>query len=743
MSFFRPLIFVFLLLVRPALALDDLLPPEHVFKPSAQALSLDKVEISWQIADGYSLYRNNMRFESKTAGLELGEAVFPEGELRHDEFLGDSVHFHHELKVTLPIINVQRLKSAQIAVRYQGCSDEKGICYPPQTAVLTVTLNALPEPASNPLADLVKKIPSLNLTGQDELLPPEQAFEFSAFVKTANTLYVNWEIAPNYYLYREKIKLELLNANGTQLGTYSVPNGIPKHDEAFGSVEIFYDALNFDVPLQRASNAAQTVILRASYQGCAERGVCYPPMNKEIELTLPVTQQVQALPNTPVQTEASKPLSEQDAIVRSLRQDSVLMTLLSFLGFGLLLSLTPCIFPMIPILSGIIIGHDHSVSTRRAFLLSLSYVLASALTYTLFGVLAALFGENLQSDLQQPWVISLFSLIFVVLSLSMFGFYELELPNTLKDRLNKSSFRYQNGSLWGAAIMGALSTLIVGPCVAAPLAGALIYIGQTGNTMLGGSALFMMGLGMGFPLLLLGASAGRLLPRAGSWMVATKAVFGVIMLAVAVWMLSRILPATLTLLLWAMLLIVPSIYLRALDALPTEPSGWQKLQKGIGVLMLAYGIVLLIGVGMGNGNPLQPLQGLHATSNTANATTEELHFERVNSLAALSARLTQAAEQHKVVMLDFYADWCISCKEMATYTFTDARVQHALSKVVLLQADVTANNDDDKALLAKFQLIGPPAILFFDDHQQEKTQQRVIGYQDAETFLQTLQHISP
>jgi thiol:disulfide interchange protein DsbD len=356
-----------------------------------------------------------------------------------------------------------------------------------------------------------------------------------------------------------------------------------------------------------------------------------------------------------------------------------------------------------------------------------------------FGVLAALFGSNLQTTFQQPWIVGLFSAIFVLLSLSMFGFYELELPNSLKTKLHNSSEKHRDGSLWGAAIMGALSSLIVGPCVAAPLAGALIFIGQSGNAVLGGSALFAMGMGMGVPLLLLGASAGKLLPKAGTWLYSTKAVFGVIMLAVAVWMLSRILPPSITILLWAMLLILPAIYLSAIDPLPDNSSGWRKLWKGLGLMMLAYGLLLLIGFSMGNNNPLKPLQGIGVS--TAQASEQGLVFERVASLAALKARIQQASANHQPVMLDFYADWCISCKEMEAYTFTDPKVKQALAGFVLLQVDVTQDSDDDKALLAKFNLIGPPAILFFDASQLEKMAHRVIGYQNTETFINTLQRV--
>ena len=592
-------------------------------------------------------------------------------------------------------------------MQYQGCAD-RGICYPPQKTTFDLKL---PTPAAkvDPVKQLIKGAQNLKFNlFEDDLLQPDQAFEFFASVKDDHTLHVNWHIADGYYLYREKIQFELLNADGVKLGTYDIPRGAPKQDEAFGQVETFHDKLDFDLPVIRSNQSAQTITLQAKYQGCADRGVCYPPMSKKIDLALPIAQQP-----------AAPELSEQDQIVQSLHKDSFAVTLLSFFGFGLLLSLTPCIFPMIPILSGIIVGHGNRITTSRAFLLSLSYVVASALTYTVFGILAALFGSNLQTAFQQPWIIGLFSAVFVALSLSMFGFYHLELPKSLQVKLHNSSEIHRDGSLWGAAIMGSLSSLIVGPCVAAPLAGALIYIGQTGDAVLGGSALFALGLGMGVPLLLLGASAGKLLPKAGDWLNSTKAVFGVIMLAVAVWMLSRILPGNVIMMLWAMLLIFPAIYLSAVDPLPENSSGWRKLWKGLGLMMLAYGLLLLIGFSLGNSNPLKPLQGLGVS--TAQAAEPGIVFERVASIAALEARIKQANANHQPVMLDFYADWCISCKEMETYTFADPRVKQALKGYALLQVDVTNNSDDDKALLTKFNLIGPPAILFFGLDHQEKT----------------------
>ena len=726
MPFFHLIFICLMLLTQPAYALtnDELLSPDLAFKISAKAVSADQLEITWDIADGYYLYRDKMKFISKTVVISSVTPNFPEGKTKYDENFGDMVVYHN--KLTIPVsLSPSGVSSIQLLVQYQGCAD-RGVCYPPQKKTFDL---ALPIATTSP-AEQVDALFKPKTT-QADLLPAEQAFRFFVVVNDTGALKVTWEIAPGYYLYREKIRLELNSLAGSRLGDYTIPKGTAIHDEAFGQVEIFHEQLSFELPVLRTQATAQTVTLLANFQGCADRGVCYPPMSQKIELKLPAA---------PINNAVITPkLSEQDQIVSSLKQESLAMTLLSFFGFGLLLSLTPCIFPMIPILSGIIVGHGNHITTSRAFLLSLSYVIASAFTYTGFGILAALFGSNLQATFQQPWIIGLFSSLFVLLSLSMFGFYELEIPNSLKTKLHNSSVRHRDGSLWGAAIMGALSSLIVGPCVAAPLAGALIYIGQTGNAVLGGSALFAMGMGMGMPLLLLGASAGKLLPKAGSWLYATKAVFGVIMLAVAVWMLSRILPATIIMLLWSMLLIMPAIYLKAIDPLPEQCSGLQKLWKGIGLMMLTYGLLLLIGFSMGNYNPLKPLQGLGIKK--AQALEQGLNFKRVASLAALETEIQQASAKHQSVMLDFYADLCISCKEMEAYTFTDAKVKQALADVVVLQADVTNNNADDLALLAKFNLIGPPAILFFGADGKESSQHRVIGFQDAETFTQTVQQV--
>lgn len=712
---------------------EDLLRPEQAFKVSAHAVSDNEIIVTFDIAEDYYLYRNKMEFVSQNPEIKLGEAALPAGKAKHDEFFGEVFIYRNVIKIPVPVTNNNNSGFFQLLVKHQGCAD-LGICYPPQKTILQV---ALPKPATTSKLDPIQQLiqPSqgigLGVFADEELLPADQAFQFSPSIIDGNTLNLSWHIAEGYYLYREKFQVEIVKPTDIKPGDYTIPRGIPEHDEAFGSVEIFYNEVDFQLPLLRTDTKPQSITLLVKYQGCAVRGVCYPPMQKTVDFQLPAVQQILSSGAT-----TQPPLSEQDQIVNALHQDTLWLTLLSFLGFGLLLSFTPCIFPMIPILSGIIVGQGKEITTGKAFLLSLCFVLASALTYTVLGILAALFGNNLQATFQQPWIIILFSVIFVLLAFSMFGFYNLEIPKSLQAKLHNSSDKHRDGSFIGASIMGALSALIVGPCVAAPLAGALIYIGQTGDAVLGGTALFAMGFGMGIPLLIMGASAGKLLPKAGNWLNSTKAVFGVIMLAVAVWMLDRILPASVMMLLWAMLLIIPSIYLYAIDALPVNASGWQKLLKGFGVMVLSYGIILLIGFGIGNTNPLKPLSGFGIMTK---GSEQRLAFKKVTSLADLDANLQLAGNNQQWVMLDFYADWCISCKEMEAYTFTDATVINRLSKVILLKADVTANSEADQALLKRFKLIGPPGIIFFDPTLKERDEMRIIGYQNAEKFISQLE----
>jgi thiol:disulfide interchange protein DsbD len=729
------------LLILPLLGLateEDLLPPDEAFSFTARALDADTLRAEWSVADGYYLYRSKLRFTTETAGVELGEPAFPAGKKKQDEFFGEVEIYRGKVRVDVPLQRDDaKVRELTLVAHSQGCADV-GVCYPPHRQTVTLKLPATTA-GTTPVLPAMKSAPVTSLlpsfgAQEDEVLDPDVAFRLSADALDGNTLLARWEIAPKHYLYRDKFSFQLTDADGVALGDPTIPAGEEKDDEFFGRIQVFHDGVEVQVPVVREKAAAQRLQLVVGYQGCAEAGICYPPQKKTFTLNLPAGTVGGVTPVATAATAATapaaaEPLSEQDSLAASLASGNTAMTVLTFFGLGLLLAFTPCVFPMIPILSSIIVGQGASITTRRAFTLSLVYVLAMALTYTVAGVIAGLFGANLQATFQNPWILGSFAAVFVALALSMFGFFELQLPSRLQSRITEISNRQQGGNLTGVAVMGLLSALIVGPCVAPPLMGALIYIGQTGDAVLGGAALFALSLGMGAPLLAVGVSAGKFLPRAGGWMDTVKAVFGVLMLAVAVWMLERILPAAVVMVLWALLFIVPAVYMGALDPIAGK-GGWQKLWKGLGVVLLVYGALLLIGTASGGRDPLAPLEHLRFAGGTAEQ--PHLQFRTIKTSADLDREL--AAAGGRPVMLDFYADWCVSCKEFEKYTFSDPAVISSLQGALLLQADVTANDDADQALLKRFGLIGPPAILFFDTAGAERKNYRVVGFMKPEQF---------
>ena len=726
---------------------DELLPADQAFAFESSMAGGDRIRAVWTIADGYYLYRNKFRFATDAEGIRFGNPTFPAGKIKKDEFFGEVETYRKQVAIEIPVIREPgAATNFELKVTSQGCADI-GVCYPPHTQLASLDLPNETPTAKKPggalqaLSDLGTGFGFGN--AEDELLPPDQAFQLDVEVSNANTLTASWNIAEGYYLYRHKFGFEIEPTAGVTLAPEQMPEGERKTDEFFGDIQVYHQEALATIPVQRTGSAATPIALTVKYQGCAERGVCYPPISKTLNLLLPAASAATvASPDSTLRPPTQVLLSEQDAIAKRLTEGNLLATLLAFFGFGLLLAFTPCVFPMIPILSSIIVGQGEKITARRGFILSLVYVIAMALTYTVAGVFAGVFGENLQAAFQNPWILSAFAAVFVLLSLSMFGFYDLQMPAFIQSKLTDVSNRQKGGSLTGVAVMGFLSALIVGPCVAAPLAGALIYIGQTGDAVLGGLALFALSLGMGAPLIAIGTGAGKLLPTVGPWMDKIKAVFGVMLLAVAIWMLERILPGQVTLTLWAMLLILSSVYLRALDGLAVEATGWSRLGKGIGVMSLVYGVLLLIGAASGAQDPLQPLQNVFAAQSSGTALHgqhAELPFKRIKTVEDLDSQLAAATRQGLPVMVDFYADWCTSCKEMEKYTFARPEVQQALAGMLLLQADVTANDDADKALLKRFRLIGPPSILFFDASGKERKELNLVGYKPADEFVQHVQ----
>jgi thiol:disulfide interchange protein DsbD len=584
----------------------------------------------------------------------------------------------------------------------------------------------------------------------DDYLEPEVAFVFSAKMEDPQTVAVSYVIADGYYMYRERFHFETA---GAKLGQAVMPTGKVKFDETFQKdVETYRHTITIKLPV--AAGGAFT--LKATGQGCADKGLCYAPMTTEVNLSptggglmaavaaakgaLAVNRSAPQAPpaaaspldkiGTP--TPATRPLtsappSEMGKIESSLKSGRLLLILPLFFLLGLGLSFTPCVLPLVPILSFIIVGEGVKVKRSRAFLLSATYALGMAIVYTALGVAAGLVGEGLSATLQNPWVLGGFALLMAALSLSMFGVYQLQVPSALQSRLTQVSEKQAAGKLLGVFAMGAISALIVGPCVAAPLAGALVYISQTRDVLVGGGALFAMAVGMSVPLLLVGISAGALLPRAGAWMESVKRFFGVLMLAMAWWMVAPVMPAWVQMLGWATLGAGYGAYLLR------AKGGW--VATAFGLAFAALGLVQLAGVASGGRDASAPLAHL------GSKTEQKIVFTRIKTLSDLDAAL--AGAKGRPTLVDFYADWCVSCKEMEKFTFSEPKVQTQMNQMLLLQVDVTANDGAGKEMLKRFGLFGPPGIIFFDPQGREIQGGRVIGYQNSETFLQSLKLQSP
>jgi len=756
---------------------QEFLKPDQAFVISASSDDGKSVRVNWQIAEGYYLYQSKFRFLSDSAGVALGDPDLPAALTKQDPIFGEVEIYRDQVSIDVPLTAVPgHTEMLTLKARSQGCADD-GICYPPHTQTVLVALSPTADspppvdPAAverieadgsapqtmdtadplaaleeDPLAELAELGADLGLGDGDDILSPEAAFRVSANGSDGNRLQVQWNIAEGTYLYQDKIKLEL-DADGIQLGAFELPapdikKDSIKPDGSIGDVAVYHDRIDLDVPLLRTNTAASEVVLTARYQGCADRGICYPPQKTDFRLELPAASGAvtiaAASPQITTVADGTTPIqSEHDQIAGLLADGELLLIVASFFGIGLLLAFTPCVFPMIPILSGIIAGHGRNITTRKAFGLSLVYVLAMAATYTLAGILVGMFSVNLSTTLQQPgWLIA-FAAIFIALALSMFGFYELQLPSALQSRLTEMSNRQEGGHYTGVAIMGLLSALIVGPCLAPPLAGALIFISQSGDAVLGGAALFAMGMGMGVPLLLIGASAGKMLPRAGAWMDAVKGVFGVLMLGVALTMLERLVPTYVSemiiLLAWGLLLIGSGIYMGALEPLREGSSGWHKLWKGLGLAAVIYGAAFLTGAALGGKDTIQPLRGVFG-GGVGGAQAAHTTFKKIKTIDDLQRELAAAAAANRAVMLDFYADWCTYCKQMERETFSDPRVAGLMEQMVLLQADVTRQDDADKALQTHIGIPAPPAMIFWGPDGTEYRHLRLLGFKGPAEF---------
>jgi thiol:disulfide interchange protein DsbD len=624
-------------------------------------------------------------------------------------------------------------------------------------------------------------LPGWARPAEASFLDADQAFVLSPSRLDSRSIELRYDIAPGYHLYRDRFSFEVEPQGRFQLP--QLPPGQKEFDPNFDkSMAVYRGLLRLRLTMapvleaparaelpSSAEGADQPIVVSVTSQGCADQGLCYPPQTQRLRVVLhdgalmavsvdrpgstatglqdaseaQGARVAQGTPTASADTGAAQG-GEWARIQSALKSGNLFLIAAVFAAAGLLLSFTPCMLPMVPILSSIIVGQGGPVSRLRGFGLAAAYSLGMACVYTVFGVVAGLLGEGLAAALQNPWVLGAFALLLVGLSLSMFGLYQLQMPGFLQSRVAEASGRLRGGRFVGVFVMGGLSALIVGPCVAAPLAGALVYISQTRDVLIGGVALFALACGMSAPLLLVGLSAGTLLPRAGPWMEGVKQAFGFILLAVAIWLVAPVMPAWIVMAAVGTLLLLTAVYLRAFDRLPDAAGGWPRFFKGVGVLMALVGSAQFVGVLSGGRDPFQPLacvvsraspvnQALADATDAAQGTAGS--FRRVRSLAQLDAVLKEAG---KPVMLDFYADWCSSCQEYERFTFADPQVRRKLGDFVLLRADVTANSDEDKALMRRFHLFGPPGIVFFDSKGQERPQARVMGYQASGQFLGSL-----
>jgi len=701
---------------------EDILRPEQAFPYTLEATA-DSVLVRFDIPDGYYLYRQRFDFGSETPGVALGEPRYPAGEVHEDEFFGVVETYRHRLDIPIPYERTGNVASLDLDLVLQGCADI-GLCYPPQNWSRSV---ALPAAAAGQRGAALTSLLDTGAARRGDMLPAEAAFVMNARIEGANELVVGWTIEPGYYMYADKFEFSVDGPIG--LGAAELPDGEPHDDLEFGNVDVYFGYVEAKIPFTRATPDAVDIELTAKAQGCKLDSVCYPPMSRTMALTVPAASEFDfAAPAPPM-------VSEQDRLARLIVSGSWWAVAATFYGLGLLLAFTPCVLPMVPILSGMIAGHGRETTAMRGFTLSLAYVMGMALTYTAGGAVAAMAGAQVQAMFQQPWILTIFAGLFVLLALAMFGAFEMQMPSAIQTRLAALAGRQSAGSYAGVAVMGALSALIVTTCVAPPLIATLAVIGQTGDVARGSGALFALSLGMGSPLLVVGASAGKLLPKAGPWMNTVKAGFGVMMIGVAIWMLDRVLPNAVTLVLWALLVFLTGVFLGAFEPLPTVPSAQQRLRKGVGVLACLYGALMLIGASLGGTNPLRPVPVASLGGVVGQAVaTPGLQFTDIETVEQLEAAVRAASAAGRPVMVDLTAEWCISCKEMEHYTFPDPAVVDAFSPYTLLRVDVTENNADDGAVLRYFQTFGPPVYAFFDRDGQLRDEYELIGFFDAETF---------
>ncbi len=762
----RVLIWVLASLFASAAAAQDeeLLPPEQAFASSAAVLDERRVAVTWEIADGYYMYRDKFAFRLED-GAGVASVTYPDGKIKSDEFFGDVEVYVGSATFEVDLAGASG--PVTLTVDGQGCNEPVGVCYPPMTRSLAVVMPietaAAAEPVARPLsdpvpgfgstpvpqstpaggADPVDELRSLlgNIGGSDEFLPVDEAFRLDLARGSDTSLDARFSVADGYYLYQDKISFRVVSG-AARTGDPLLPRGTEKDDPYFGRMTVYLEDFDVDVPLLRAAPAAGPITVEAGYQGCADEGICYPPVTKQYTLDLPALVGVAAAASGGGASAAEPPAG--GGIAPAAAERGFAAFLVTAFGVGLLLTFTPCVLPMIPILSSVIVGQGARMTRAKGGMLSLIYVLGTAVTYAAIGWVAGATGEQLQAYFQNIWAIGILSLVFAVMALSMFGLFRIQMPSFIQSALQSRSASISGGTASMVFVLGLVSALIVGACVSPLLISLLsIAIGR-GDPVLGAAMMLSMAFGMGVFLVALGFGAGAILPRAGAWMERVNHVFGVMLLAVAIYLLGA-LPAVPVLLLWAALMIIAGVYMGATQALPEGASGWRYLNKGIGTIALVWGVLCLVGGLAGNRDVLNPIPpgtfvaaGTDSGSSHAGAT-----FVQVTNTGELDAQLARAREAGKHLMLDFYADWCVDCIRMEKTTFVDAEVKRRLDEdFVLAQVDVTDPNDPGgKAIKQRLGVYGPPAILFFERGESEIRDLRLYGYRDSEEFLSILDRI--
>ncbi len=796
---------------------EELLAPEKAFSLQARVEN-NAVIAEYTIAPGYYMYREAFRFDLETDGVTFGEASVPDGMIKHDDFFGDVEIYRDSVAIKLPVLAEGASTPAQIKIKTtgQGCAD-MGVCYPPLYQTLSMNMpssaSVSPQPyefkpvkvaaaetvdnsvaelqnlfaqatenpaadnandgSSSPLDQLQALGADIGLDDEEEIPDPDKAFQLGAVIDKNNIIQAEIQIYSHTYLYKNKMKFKMLDGEGHTIGAISLPKGDEKNDEFFGLMEVYHDYFKVSVPVISDPNASAQYVISMGYQGCVEDKICYPPITKYLKVdlaskTLDILDDKPALSSKAQATappsqgmtltsttskkinDTSAPpaiINEQDKLLQELQSSGVWYGLLLSLGFGILVAFTACMYPLIPILSSLIMGQGEKITAFKAFNLSLAYTQGIAITFGILGAIFALLGKGLgiQGYLQTPWVLIPSALLFIGLALSMFGFYQIQMPSFLQSRLNEMSNNQQGGSFIGVALMGMFSALIVGPCGGPILIAVLGFASQSGNAFLGFFTLWLFGTGMGLPLLAMGSGGGSLLPKAGTWMDTVKATGGIIMIALAISFLERLsptyIPISMIMLMWGSFLIIVSIYMGATKQLSDSASGWHKLWKGLGVVILIYGALFIIGVAVGNKDTLQPLKGLNNFQSSA--AEKHLSFKRIKTIEDLELEVLNAKKQNKPVLLDFYADWCVYCKTMEKEIFPNPTVKDALKDFVLLQADITRQDEADTSLMNHLDLTAPPAIYFWNSNGEELRQYRIIGNVTAEQLANRANLLNP